>query len=517
MLLRSAPRALALSFLTLVAAQAPLSAQSYPQLELTPCGGVPGKPIQFEILGGQPGFPVMMLTSTQRAQFPLSVLTPGDPRSLGVGFDLFSLAVIAGFDLQGELRFTWPTPNDPNFAGFTLLHQAFSYPGAGRFVDRLSNVGVVAFELGAAWQQKTNQTMGQPRAFHTALDLGNGRHLVAGGGNGALLALASNDTSEVYDEATRSFTPGPMLTVERGVHTATRLDDGRFLLTGGVDKINDPQDTSEFYDAAQNAFVAGPKMNDKRMGHSAVRLRDGRVLIVGGLSDLNNQLAALGSALDSTEIYDPATNSFVRGPKLSEPKAGCSVVELTDGRILIAGGITYAVVFGIKIPAISTTCQIFDPATNTLSNTGGLSASRALGTITRMPDGRVLIAGGANGSVVGGGIPTDKAEIYDPSSGSWTSTGSMATNRGFAPGLWLPDGRFAVFGGANGTLLAPTPVAGAEVFDPQKGTWAPLPLLNTSRAAASATRMTGCGLLVIGGIGGSQNSALMTQEILLPN
>jgi hypothetical protein len=91
-----------------------------------------------------------------------------------------------------------------------------------------------------------------------------------------------------------------------------------------------------------------------------------------------------------------------------------------------------------------------------------MAAARNEHTATRLLDGKVLVAGGytASGS-------TTSAELYDPSSGSWSATGSMHGARQGQTATLLPDGRVLVAGGSDGDA------ATAELYDPRSGTWTP--------------------------------------------
>jgi len=82
-----------------------------------------------------------------------------------------------------------------------------------------------------------------PRSFHTATLLENGKVLITGGYNGSYL-----NSAEIYDPATGRFssTLGTM-TRARSYHTATLLADGRTLIVGGTDGAN-TTDTAEMYD-----------------------------------------------------------------------------------------------------------------------------------------------------------------------------------------------------------------------------------------------------------------------------
>ena len=91
-----------------------------------------------------------------------------------------------------------------------------------------------------------------------------------------------------------------------------------------------------------------------------------------------------------------------------------------------------------------------------------MAEARYFATATLLPDGTVLVAGGASHS---GTLAS--AELYDPGSGSWTATGSMITPRLFHTATLLPDGRVLVAGGSRDDLR----LASAELYDRGSGSW----------------------------------------------
>jgi hypothetical protein len=77
-----------------------------------------------------------------------------------------------------------------------------------------------------------------------------------------------------------------------------------------------------------------------------------------------------------------------------------------------------------------------------------------------MADGRVLVAGG--NTIFGSAQDSlSSVEIYSPESGTWTPVADMSVARARPAATLLPDGRVLVVGGANDgqTLLS------AEYFD----------------------------------------------------
>jgi len=75
--------------------------------------------------------------------------------------------------------------------------------------------------------------------------------------------------------------------------------------------------------------------------------------------------------------------------------------------------------------------------------TGSLNIGRYLHTMTLLPNGEVLVAGGVDDTFT----PSVSAELYDPATGTWTATGSMRTRRASHTATLLTNGQVLVAGG----------------------------------------------------------------------
>ncbi|MBI3752329.1 MAG: hypothetical protein HY263_11815 [Chloroflexi bacterium] len=305
--------------------------------------------------------------------------------------------------------------------------------------------------------------MAGARGYHTATLLKDGRVLVVGGGTanwsatlppeGAFTFLAS---AEIYDPATGTFTPtGPMAT-PREVHTATLLEDGRVLIVGGMTTQSESVASAELFDPATGTFSTTGTMKNARAFHTATRLGDGRVLIVGGSPAAWNN----SSTLDSAEIYDPATGTFSTTGSLSFGLTFHAATLLKDGRVLITGGNN-----GYQGNLAST--EIYDPISGTFTAGKTMVNGRVYQTTTLLDDGRVLITGGGDDYTNRRFLSS--AELYDPATGTFVATGSLATARTYHAATLLTDGRVLVTGGYG----ADAPVAAAEIYDPTTGTFSP--------------------------------------------
>ncbi len=92
---------------------------------------------------------------------------------------------------------------------------------------------------------------------------------------------------------------------------------------------------------------------------------------------------------------------------------------MPNGKVLIVGGSDGSVPIG--------SAELYDPATATFTATGSLNAARQFHTATLLPSGKVLICGGRG--TAGGAAPVAAAELYDPTAGTFTNTGSMLSPR----------------------------------------------------------------------------------------
>jgi N-acetylneuraminic acid mutarotase len=171
-----------------------------------------------------------------------------------------------------------------------------------------------------------------------------------------------------------------------------------------------------------------------------------------------------------------------------EGHGGHTAVLLLDGTVLVAGGCCDA------SGSFVTSAELYDPSSGSWSSTGNMIEVRADAAITLLRDGRVLATGGQYF-----GLGT--AELYDPSSGTWSATGSMAEGRiGHAAAL-LPDGTVLVAGGytndSSGNFA--TMLASAELYDPGSGTWTATGNMIEARADHTATSLPDGTVLVAGG------------------
>jgi hypothetical protein len=139
----------------------------------------------------------------------------------------------------------------------------------------------------------------------------------------------------LYDPDANTFSPGPSVKDIRERHTTTVITSGpqagKILIAGGGSWIGDSTTvaSTEIYDPGSNAFSRGPSMNTGRAGHTATvilsGINAGKILIAGGVKTLGTRPVVTPS---STELYDPATNTFAPGPRMNWERADAVAVQL---------------------------------------------------------------------------------------------------------------------------------------------------------------------------------------------
>lgn len=120
------------------------------------------------------------------------------------------------------------------------------------------------------------------------------------------------------------------------------------------------------------------------------------------------------------------------------------------------------------------TVQMVAATRGTFAFTGSLNTARYFHTATLLPNGKVLVAGGTDVN----DNPLASAELYNPSTGAWSFTGSMAAGRGQAfTATLLPNGQVLVAGGYNNGVC----LDAAELYNPSTGLWTSTGSMNQPR------------------------------------
>jgi uncharacterized delta-60 repeat protein len=354
------------------------------------------------------------------------------------------------------------------------------------------------------------------RSGHTATLLPNGRILVVGG------AGTNTDTprnAQLYNPATGTWSQAGIITARAG-HTATLLPNGKVLIVGGLMILGSAfpvgfLDTALLYDPATGSWSATGSLlptaggSTGRSGHTATLLPNGKVLVVGGM----------GTNTDTprnAQLYNPATGTWSHTANIVGARSGHTATLLTTGKVLVAGGYR---LLGAAVPTgFLDTVMLYDPARGTWTATAsffptaGGSQGRANHTATLLPDGKVLVAGGAGGNT---DVPRS-AQLYTPATGQWTITGGIASPRSSHTATLLPSGKVLIAGGLK-ILGSAVPVGfldSALLYDTSTGAWSTAASLNAARANHTATLLPGGHVLAVAGL--SQSGLLSSAEVYGP-
>ena len=246
------------------------------------------------------------------------------------------------------------------------------------------------------------------------------------------------------------------------------------------------------------SFVATGSMRVARVGHTATVLQNGRVLVAGG----GNKMFG-GKVFASAELYDPSNGGFSDTGAMIEARTGHTATLLADGKVLIAGGDDGTTSL--------TDSELYDPAIAKFRETGALNFARDRCTATLLASGKVLIAGGIQLLPDGSGGILDTAELYDPVTGSSSLTGTMTSSREMHTATLLPDGRVLINGGVSndGGVLDT-----AEIYDPATGLFSAAGHMTSTRYGHMAAALGDGDVLVAGGFDDA-GSTLASAEVFV--
>ena len=229
-------------------------------------------------------------------------------------------------------------------------------------------------------------------------------------------------------------------------------------------------------------------LHTPRISHTATLLPNGHVLVIGGENLARTTFATI-------EEYDPATGMLSEVASMPEPRSNHTATLLADGRVLIVGG-GDATTMGLPARTnVSSSALFYDPSTHAMTPTGALTHARSHHAAVRLVDGTVLVVGGSSPSTETSDVVAE-AERFDPSTGTWSSAGSLATPRTMTRVELDASGAPLVIGGLAGS-------AGIDVVE----RWASGAFTGAGHLAGPgrfyhATATTAAGdVLVVGGLG----------------
>ena len=286
--------------------------------------------------------------------------------------------------------------------------------------------------------------------------------------------------------------------------------NGQVLIAGGA-VAGAPTATAELYNPSTQTFTTIKSMNVARVGHTATLLNNGSVLVVGG-----DPTGKAGTA----ELYNPTTGIWTKTAIV--PNSGHiyhTATLLKTGQVLVVGGmLTVADITGAK------SVELYDPTAGTWTLLSPLtnSPSRYNHTATLLNSGKVLIAGGFDGTAALSDSETTTVTIASPVTGStnsWTTTSNSVTAGGglnyasYSHSATLiqdgsVDGAVLITGGLGATgALSRSETLNATTL------WSIGNSLNIARARHIAQLLSDGTILIAGGFSSNSNSTLSNAEL----
>jgi hypothetical protein len=256
--------------------------------------------------------------------------------------------------------------------------------------------------------------------------------------------------------------------------------------------------------------VAGRSFSETTAMSVSHRFHDQSILLGNG------KVLIAGEQYDGppflSHLFTEPTHSWAAS--VNQPaivRFSAAMVLLPNGKVLYAGGYNG----GGNGPTYNS-AELFDPASSTWSSTGSMTALRwglSLTLLTTGPSaGKVLVTGGGQRIDVS---VEDRCELYDPATGSFTLTGPFHHGRAFHTATRLQDGRVLVTGGHDAGFVNNHKTV--EIYDPVAGTWSLVASMATPRARHTATLLPNGDVLVVGGAQvGSTVSVNASAEIYHP-
>jgi hypothetical protein len=257
-------------------------------------------------------------------------------------------------------------------------------------VDNVRLDSAELFDPATGTFSELSARMASVHAQHEAIFLpSTGKVLVCGGwlAGGSQDGSSSDegtgtDACDLFDPATATFSALKM-NQPRGAFTLTLLPNGGALPGGGMSAPNSvlvaggsrdvTLNTEEIFDPVAQTFVRIGSMNVPRVALSASRLLTGEVLLLGDDQQYSH------------DLYDPSTGTFTWGYEVFGHDF------YNDRAVTVQAGVDAGKVFALHLFRT----YLFDPAVGQLQESCVVNNDRMLETVTALPDGRLVVAGGS--------------------------------------------------------------------------------------------------------------------------
>ncbi|MCW7506060.1 Kelch repeat-containing protein [Leptospira paudalimensis] len=303
--------------------------------------------------------------------------------------------------------------------------------------------------------------------------------------NGGILTISFNG---VKDKASNTqgtiavpvkvfaFKSGPNMNIARRSCVGMELNDGRKIVLGGRAKSgvlingNGTLSNTEYYNSVTKEFTFAPDMIYRRQEFAIVKLLDGRLLVSGGFGGKVGNPS--NGSLNSTEIFDPITNTWTEGPLLTTPRQLHKMTVLPNGDVLVVGGLSPFSPFQ-SVSMVELIHVTSDPYSMTVETIGDLVDSRGKQSqVVSVVAGKVIITGGERSDVTGPNPSDyyarsiDSIEIYDISTKTLSTSTAKVTRRFNHFTHALSNGEVLILGGISSRFDDNQPILRAQIYNP---------------------------------------------------
>jgi hypothetical protein len=255
------------------------------------------------------------------------------------------------------------------------------------------------------------------------------------------------------------------------------------VVCGGVASDETVRDVRRL-DLATLRWEPMPALVTARSDHACCVVR-GTLVVLGGMTPGEDHPI-------TSEVEMLSSGAFVDLPPLSRGGiTGAAAIEVDEsdsaaGQVLLLGG-------GDALTRRRRRVHLVDLATGACARQPDLLHSRVYQATARLPDGRIICAGGLSGADF-----VSSAEVWGaPEQGgadaawAWRELPAMSAARSGCRGCLMSDGRFAVLGG-EGDEDVPLSSCEALAFGVGVAQWAPLPPIHDARDGFACGAVAGC-------------------------
>ena len=312
----------------------------------------------------------------------------------------------------------------------------------------------------------------------------------------------------VWDPITGVFTDVTNPAVNLFCAGQTQLADGKIIVVGGHIDNDIGINAVTVFDPFTLMWTSKTPMSSARWYPGATTLADGRVLALVGTTNCKDCIAG------TPEVYNPATDSWqtLTGATSAFARYYPHSFVLPDGRVLVAGTSQVANVSQFSIPS-----RILDVNTQTWTTVD--AGTNAEGLSVMYQPGKIVRIGGTWDD--GFGFPLNGTAVLDMTAPTpaWRSTTPMQFARVLHNLTILPDGSVLTTGGSTDAALNPpanSVLYGAELWNPSTETWTTLSSMQTPRLYHSTTALLPDGRVLVAGGGRAFTTDQFNAEIYSP-